>query len=190
VLALAELGAERNPEVVSFSGTALQVRGLVGRDVALLERGAEILAHSPRPLMQASAYEDLGFELLRRDRRREGVEQLDRAWEIYRRVGATGPLMDVQNAMQQAGVRRAKWLTVQARPATGWRALTQSELKVARLIGSGHTNRAAAEELGVSVNTIGTHLRSVFAKLGVRSRVQLTNAMHEHDRELPTTTQS
>lgn len=181
VLVLADLGAARNPEVASFTGTALQLRGLVGRDVALLERGAEVLARSPRPLMRASAYEDLGCELVRRDRKRDGGEVLDRAWEIYRNAGATGPLLDVQNTMRQAGLRRARWLTVEPRPATGWQALTQSELKVARLIGSGHTNKAAAEELGVSVNTIGTHLRSVFTKLGVRSRVQLTNAMHDQD---------
>lgn len=182
VLVLADLGADRNPEVASFAGTALQLHGLVGKDVALLERGAEVLARSPRPMMRASAYEDLGTELLRRERKRDGAEILDQAWDIYRDVGATGPLLDVQNRMRQAGLRRAKWLTVQPRPATGWQALTQSELKVARLIGVGHTNKAAAEELGVSVNTIGTHLRAVFAKLGVRSRVQLTNVMHEQDR--------
>jgi DNA-binding CsgD family transcriptional regulator len=178
VLTLADLGAERNPDVASFAGTALQLHGLVRKDVDLLQRGAEILARSPRPMMQASAYEDLGVELLRQDRTRDGAEQLDRAWDIYRSVGAAGPLADVQKAMRQAGLRRAKWLVVQSRPATGWAALTQSELKVARLIGAGHTNKAAAEELGVSVNTIVTHLRSAFAKLGVRSRVQLSNVMH------------
>lgn len=182
VLVLADLGADRNPEVASFAGTALQLRGLVGGDLALLERGAEILDRSPRPMMRASAHEDLGVELVRRERTRDGAESLDRAWEIYRSVGATGPLLDVQNTMRQAGLRRAKWLTARPRADTGWQALTQSERKVARLVGAGHTNKAAAEELGVSVNTIGTHLRSVFAKLGVRSRVQLTNVMHEQDR--------
>ncbi|HEY3606312.1 MAG TPA: AAA family ATPase [Pseudonocardiaceae bacterium] len=185
VLVLADLGADRNPDVASFTGTALQLHGLVCQDLDLLERGATILAHSPRPMMRASAYADLGVELLRRDRKQEGAEVLDRAWEIYRSVGATGPLVEVQNALRQAGVRRAKWLAVGPRPATGWQALTQSELKVARLVGAGHTNKAAAEELGVSVNTVGTHLRSAFAKLGVRSRVQLTNVMHERNDELP-----
>jgi DNA-binding CsgD family transcriptional regulator len=69
-----------------------------------------------------------------------------------------------------------------ARPESGWQALTQAETKVARLIGSGYTNKAASDALGISVNTTGTHLRSVFTKLGVRSRVQLTNVMHEQDR--------
>jgi DNA-binding CsgD family transcriptional regulator len=41
----------------------------------------------------------------------------------------------------------------------------------------GHTNKSTAKSLGLSVNTVGTHLRSVYAKLGVRSRVQLTDTL-------------
>ncbi|MFQ6332057.1 response regulator transcription factor [Nocardia sp. CWNU-33] len=57
-------------------------------------------------------------------------------------------------------------------------ALTPSERRVAALIGTGHTNKSAAAELGISVNTVGTHLRSAFAKLGIQSRVQLANILH------------
>lgn len=39
-------------------------------------------------------------------------------------------------------------------------------------------NRSAATELGLSVNTIGTHLRLVFTKLGIQSRVQLANTLN------------
>ncbi|WP_374116193.1 LuxR C-terminal-related transcriptional regulator [Streptomyces sp. CoH27] len=39
--------------------------------------------------------------------------------------------------------------------------------------------KAAASRLGVSINTVGTQARSIFAKLGVRSRVQLANHLHE-----------
>jgi ATP/maltotriose-dependent transcriptional regulator MalT len=38
---------------------------------------------------------------------------------------------------------------------------------------------SAAKALGISVNTVGTHLRSAYAKLGVQSRVQLTNSLRE-----------
>ncbi|WP_370362004.1 LuxR C-terminal-related transcriptional regulator [Catenulispora sp. MAP12-49] len=34
-------------------------------------------------------------------------------------------------------------------------------------------------QIGVSSNTVGTHLRQVFVKLGVQSRVQLTNALRQ-----------
>ena|SRR6266404_3316496 len=83
----------------------------------------------------------------------------------------------VQRVMRQAGARRAKWSSATARPDTGLGALTEAERRVALLIADGHTNRSADGELDVPVNTIGTHLRMAFAKLGVQSRVQLANAL-------------
>jgi DNA-binding CsgD family transcriptional regulator len=62
---------------------------------------------------------------------------------------------------------------------TGWPSLTQAEQRVAALIAAGQTNKATASELGVSINTVGTHLRAVFAKLNIQSRVQLANALHK-----------
>ena len=62
------------------------------------------------------------------------------------------------------------------RPAHGWDALTETEARVADLIIAGHSNRSAAAELGVSTNTVGTHLRSIFAKLDVHSR----GPAHQH----------
>src|SRR5258708_39768011 len=84
--------------------------------------------------------------------------------------------------MRDAGVRRGKWSAAGNRPDAGPDSLTEAERRVAVLIAAGHSNRSAATELGVSVNTIGTHLRSAFAKLGVQSRVQLANLLR---RELP-----
>jgi DNA-binding CsgD family transcriptional regulator len=181
VVALAEIGSARNPGVPSLAGTALQLRGMTRRDLGLLHRAADVLAGSPRPLLRAGGYEDLGFELVARDRRRAGAALLDQSWDIYRAAGAAGPMMTLQDRMRKAGFRRAQWQCAEPRPESGWPALTQAEMRVARLIGSGYTNRAASEALGISVNTTGTHLRSVFKKLGVRSRVQLSNVMHEED---------
>ena len=61
------------------------------------------------------------------------------------------------------------------------RMLTEAERRVATLIGSGQTNKSAAAQLGVSVNTVGTHLRAVFGKLGIQSRVQLANELHKKE---------
>src|SRR5260370_396571 len=66
--------------------------------------------------------------------------------------------------------------------ASGWEALTESELEVVRLVASGLTNRDAAERLFVSPHTVGTHLRHVFTKLNVNSRVELTRIAMERDR--------
>ena len=49
-------------------------------------------------------------------------------------------------------------------------ALTTSELAVLRLLSSHLTNQEIADALYLSVNTVKTHLRSVYHKLGVASR--------------------
>ena len=51
--------------------------------------------------------------------------------------------------------------------------LTPQELVVARLVAQGLRNKEVAAQLFLSTNTIETHLRHVFQKLGVRSRTEL-----------------
>ncbi|MEU1030490.1 LuxR C-terminal-related transcriptional regulator [Streptomyces mirabilis] len=92
-------------------------------------------------------------------------------------------MLSVQEVLRGAGVRRAQWATGAAGPGSGWQALTRTVPAVTRLIGSGLTNRAAAD-LGLSPNKIGTHVRSIFAKLGIHSRVQLANALHRREAEV------
>lgn len=75
------------------------------------------------------------------------------------------------------GARRAKWVTDHAASDDG--SLTEAERRVAYLVAVGHTNKSAAKSLDLSINTVGTHLRSIYAKLGVQSRVQLTNVLRE-----------
>jgi DNA-binding NarL/FixJ family response regulator len=52
--------------------------------------------------------------------------------------------------------------------------LTSREVEILRLVARGLTNRQLAEELGVSTRTVDAHLRSVYAKLGVKSRSAAT----------------
>lgn len=47
-----------------------------------------------------------------------------------------------------------------------------------RLAAEGLSNRAIAEELVVSLRTVENHLHRAFAKLGVRSRSELSGAGH------------
>ena len=58
------------------------------------------------------------------------------------------------------------------RPRTD--GLTTREVEVLRLVSSGLTNRQLAEGIGVSTRTVDAHLRSIYAKLGVKSRSAAT----------------
>jgi DNA-binding CsgD family transcriptional regulator len=68
-----------------------------------------------------------------------------------------------------------------ARPAVGWESLTEAEIAVVRLVAGGASSRAVAERLFLSINTVNTHLRHVFTKLGIRSRVELARVVFQHD---------
>jgi DNA-binding CsgD family transcriptional regulator len=55
-------------------------------------------------------------------------------------------------------------------PADG---LTETERRVAALVTRGRTNREVAAAMFVTENTVQTHIRHIFQKLGVRSRTEL-----------------
>jgi DNA-binding CsgD family transcriptional regulator len=176
---IAEVAATRNPGVASFAGVAYNLRGRSCADLDMIAHSADVLAQSPRPILKAGGAESYGRALLAAGHQSAGLAQLDRAWDEYHRMGATAIRAQVQRTMRGAGARRAKWATVSSAPETGWPSLTQAEQRVAALIAAGQTNKATASELGVSINTVGTHLRAVFAKLNIQSRVQLANALHK-----------
>ena len=59
------------------------------------------------------------------------------------------------------------------RDPEGRDSLTPAEERVAELAAAGDTNAEIARRLHLSVNTVETHLKHVYAKLGIRSRRQL-----------------
>jgi DNA-binding CsgD family transcriptional regulator len=80
------------------------------------------------------------------------------------------------------------------RPAILVEPLTDRELEVLSLVAAGRSNEGIAGSLFVSVNTVKTHLKNVYGKLGVSSRTQATAralelgligapVLHEADRD-------
>lgn len=58
-------------------------------------------------------------------------------------------------------------------------SLSAREYEVARSVASGLTNKEVGAVLGISVRTVENHLRSIFAKLGVKSRICLAARLRE-----------
>jgi DNA-binding CsgD family transcriptional regulator len=56
----------------------------------------------------------------------------------------------------------------------GWESLTDAELRVTSRVARGMTNRTIAEELYLSPHTVDAHLKHVYLKLDIHSRVELT----------------
>lgn len=59
-------------------------------------------------------------------------------------------------------------------------SLSPREREIARLVAAGHTNKTIAAVLDISSWTVSTHLRRIFAKLGVSSRAAMVARLLEH----------
>ena len=62
----------------------------------------------------------------------------------------------------------------------GWASLTDAELRVVCWVAGGMTNRSIAEELCLSRHTVDAHLKHVYLKLDIHSRVELTVLALQH----------
>lgn len=62
--------------------------------------------------------------------------------------------------------------------------LTEREREVLALLAQGATNREISEELYLALDTIKTHVRKVFAKLGVANRTQAAIVARDHGLDL------
>jgi DNA-binding CsgD family transcriptional regulator len=58
--------------------------------------------------------------------------------------------------------------------------LTQREREVALLVADGLRSREVAERLGIASQTVKSHLKTIFDKLGVRNRVELARRLEAH----------
>jgi DNA-binding CsgD family transcriptional regulator len=91
---------------------------------------------------------------------------LAEAFDLSAAHGAQWLLGQVHDELTVAGGRR--------RRGRGKREqLTAQEERVAHLAASGWSNREIAHHLSVSANTVGTHLKSIYAKRGIHTRRQL-----------------
>jgi DNA-binding CsgD family transcriptional regulator len=172
IVSFAQAIAGATSSAPSLKGVASQTSAMLAGDVAGVGRAAEALRSSPRPFVQAEVAVDYGSALLASGKKDDGVAQLDRAWELFSASGAYGEASRVQRLLTDVGIRRRRW-SAAAKPKRGWAALTAPEQRVAKLLAEGHSNRSSARELQLTSNTIGSHARSIFTKLGIRSRVDL-----------------
>ncbi|MGA4989640.1 LuxR C-terminal-related transcriptional regulator [Nonomuraea bangladeshensis] len=108
---------------------------------------------------------------LRRERRPGAARtHLHAALETFERYGAR-----LWTGQARAELRASGDTTHPTAAAPGTAApLTAQQLQIARMVAGGATNKEIAEQLFLSRRTVEHHLRNIFSRLGVRSRVELT----------------
>jgi DNA-binding NarL/FixJ family response regulator len=93
--------------------------------------------------------------------------ELDAARSTFDQLGAVPDLARV-DSMSGAGDTKAPG------------GLTAREVEVLRLVATGKTNRAIADELIVSEKTVASHLSHIFTKLDLTSRAAATAFAYEN----------
>jgi DNA-binding CsgD family transcriptional regulator len=150
---------------------AARCRGLLAEDPAVAEEAfSEALGfHAETNRLFDRARSELLFgEHLRRQRKRVASrEHLRVALEAFDTLGASPWAERTQSELRASGE------TARKRDPSSIDQLTPQELQIARFVAEGMTNKEVAAQLFLSPRTIDSHLRNLFAKLEITSRMQL-----------------
>ncbi len=133
-------------------------------DTAAASARAAVVAHGASPLRVelARSLLLLGRIERRRKARRESRSALHRALQIATECGHRPLAAQVEHELPRVAAVRSGT------------ELTATEERVAHLISEGATNREVAAAMFVSVRTVETHVASIYRKLGVRTRIELS----------------
>jgi DNA-binding CsgD family transcriptional regulator len=147
--------------------------GLLADDEAAIADAAHV-AGPIVPHLAARLWEDAA--VVARTKGAASADAIRRAVDGYHALGATTDLARLQRSLPDVAPAEPS-----ADAADGIASLTPTERRIVRLVVEGRSNPEIAEELAVSRRTVESHLRRVFTKVGVRSRLQLAVAAREHD---------
>jgi DNA-binding CsgD family transcriptional regulator len=146
----------------------------------LLRPAHDIVATDAVLRTRASSAELHAAHFADRGLRERSIEHLREALASYNQLGAARDSARVRSLLRDLGVRVRHW-TYEQRTLSGWQSLTATELQTSELVALGLTNREVAAEMFISSHTVAFHLRQVFRKLDIRSRVELARLAVERE---------
>lgn len=160
-----------------WRGAALEVRGHLEREPALLAQAAERYGRSPRRLDRARALEaaaDLAADAGDGERSQPWYM---RAIALYDACGASH-----DHDRAAAALRGVGGSVPPPRVHPGGDPLSTREREIATLVRDGMTNADIADALYLSRRTVESHLRRIFHKLELSSRVELALWLDANER--------
>ena len=180
----------------------------VGAARAAIDELLQIAALFDAPFLNASAAQAQGAVLLAEGDARAALGPLRQAWTEWEELGAPyeaacvrvllaracRALGDHASADQELDAARSTFESLGAVPDLDrvrdllsrddepklLGGLTHREVEVLKLVATGRTNRAIADELEISEKTVARHLSNIFTKLDISSRAAATAYAYQH----------
>jgi DNA-binding CsgD family transcriptional regulator len=131
---------------------------------------------------QASSAENRAVDSADRGLPERSIAHYREALACYDEIGCLRDSARVRLLLRELGVRVRHW-SYEERPLSGWASLTATEARIGELVALGLTNRQVATEMFISTHTVAFHLRQVFRKLDIRSRVELARLAVEREHQ-------
>jgi DNA-binding CsgD family transcriptional regulator/tetratricopeptide (TPR) repeat protein len=135
------------------------------------------------PVEAALARTLAGRALAQDGERDRAAAELERAAAEFEARGALGHRDAAERELGKLGRRKHRRTRPGKADGAGIESLTERELQVARLVVDRKTNSQIAAELFLSPKTVETHIRHLFHKLDVSSRVEVARAVERADRQ-------
>jgi DNA-binding CsgD family transcriptional regulator len=156
------------PRALGLAQRAVGVVAGGDRGASLLREAIDAFGRGDARLERARALAELGAMLRRRNRRTEARELLRAAVDTAARLGARRLAGYAETELRATGARPRRIVLA------GVDSLTASERRVAELASQNLTNREIAQTLFITSRTVEGHLTSVFRKLRLESRQELS----------------
>jgi DNA-binding NarL/FixJ family response regulator len=171
-------------------GLALRARARVALDAGDATGAAELALASAAALtelgtrVEAALSRGLaGRALAAAGERERAVAELSEAAAALDRAGAERSRAEAERDLRRLGRHGPARRSGERSDAAGLESLSSRELEVARLIVDRRTNAQIASELFISQKTVETHVRNLFFKLSVSSRVDIARAVERAERD-------
>jgi DNA-binding CsgD family transcriptional regulator/tetratricopeptide (TPR) repeat protein len=163
------------------AAASLRCHGLLESDpVPLRDAVAHYRTVGPAVELPA-ALEDLAAVLAGRGQESEARAALDEAVSLYEGLNARWDIRRANGRLRPYGIRRGARGPRRPRAASGWEALTPTEVKIAALVARGDSNSEIARGMFLSRRTVQTYISHILAKLGAKGRVDIVREALRHD---------
>ncbi len=173
----------RSPHDTLTAARATFVRGITERDARLVFDAAVAIEEIGHPFEAAQAHAYTAALLAVAGQAVDAVPLFESTLSCFEAFAAQRETDRVR--AQLSALRRGSHEGRRPpRATTGWDALTTTEREVVDEVCTGRSNPEVAQRLGISRRTVEAHLRSIYMKLTVRTRLELAVAVHEREKGL------